>query len=186
MQDEIRQLKIHEELRQLRDTRNQVDELIRAEEGRGPSAPPYVANPFESSSSPYVTRHIHSNRSSQHSGHSIPHPINIPSRHQSYPAQTHDHQHALISPSSSSGGSGIFSPVSRTTSLPSYRSKPPSYQGDGQSSYTFSDSDSGTDEDADQDAWTSSDDSSIPDLSPRPSGETLRTHFTGETARTFL
>jgi hypothetical protein len=184
MQDEIRQLKIHEELRQLSDTRNQVDELIRAEEGRGPSAPPYVANPFASSSSPYVTRAMHSNRSSHHSGHSIPHPIDIPSRHTSYQSQQ-GHQQPIISPSSLSDAP--FSPVSRTTSLPSYRSKPPSYQGEG-SSYAFSDSDAGTDGDLDQDqdAWTSSDDSSIPDLSPRPSGETLRTHYTGETARTFL
>lgn len=188
MQDEIRQLKVDEEIRQFRNTRNQIDELIRAEEGRGTSAPPYNANPFSSSSSPYITQPTFSNRTSHHSSHSIPPPLVIPSRHRSYPERPHDH-HNPPSPSLTSSSSGNpFSPISRTTSLPSYRSKPPSYQGDGESSYAFSD-DSGTDGEgdlADQDSWTSSDESSIPDLSPRPSRESLRTAFTGETARSFV
>lgn len=174
MEDEIRQLKIHEEIRQFRDTRDAVDELIRAEEGRGDmiSAPPYTANPFESS--PYVTAPAPPVPTYILGLTTIPQPITIPPRNYTS-FLGHEHHQALISPASSSDIP--FSPVSRTTSLPSYRSKPPSYREDDLSD-SFSDSEGG--------AWTSSDDSSLPSLSPRPSGETIRTFISGETVRTFL
>ncbi|KAF2667170.1 hypothetical protein BT63DRAFT_331362 [Microthyrium microscopicum] len=174
LQVEISHLKIEDELRQFRETRNAVTDLIRAEEGRSThigAAPPYAAasnNPFLRS--PYAYPPIPT--PTYNAGITIPHPINIPSRN--HPAITQgDHTF----PSSASSSDMPFSPVSRTTSLPSYRSKPPSYRSEDTSDeYSIGG-------DSDHDAWTSSDESSIPDLSPRPSGETMRTV---ETTRTFL
>jgi len=150
MQDEIRQLKIHEEIAQIRSTRDAVDELIRAEEGR------IVYPPYTSAAPGPAYRHHNS----------LPHPIQIP-------RPSHSSDSNISSPSMDMGP---FSPVSRTTSLPSYRSKPPSYREELSSNDGFSDcelsADSVSDADAD-DAWGSG--SSVPDLSPRPSGETIRT-----------
>jgi len=157
MQDEIRQLKIHEEIAQIRSTRDVVDELIRAEEGR--VIPPLYSPPSIPGPSYYT---------------SIPRPILIPHR----PGTNGSDM------SSPSLDMGPFSPVSRTTSLPSYRSKPPSYREDISSNDGFSDCDLTADSRSVSDAgegWGS--DSSVPDLSPRPSAETSRT---AETARTFL
>jgi hypothetical protein len=187
MEDEIRHLQHREEIQDIRDTRNVVDSLIRAEEGRilPPAyyAPPTLPGPSylpAGGAGAYIVR---ANR---------PSAINIPGRRPG----TSDS--SASSPSTSSS-LPPFSPVSRTTSLPSYRSKPPSYREemsdrDGLSSQDgFSDCDLTSDEEAHDHASESDGDhdqasrwateSSVPDLSPRVSGETTWTSTTG---RTFL
>lgn len=168
MQDEISQLNIQEEIRQFRDTRNVVDELIRAEEGRvHPPAPPYPA--FHRSSFP---AHLQT-----------PYPAGFTALPRAVPIPR------PITPATPSSSSDVpFSPLSRTTSLPSYRSKPPSYRED-EATDGFSDCalsiDPGTDDGGEDEGWSPG--SSIPDLSPRPSAETTRTFLSGaETTRTFV
>jgi hypothetical protein len=180
MQDEIRQLQIQEEIQQLRNTRDQVDDLIRAEEGRSAYPPTY---PSGSGS-----RH---SRSFAH----VPTPITIPNMASViYPPQ---HQRGSIHniyitpesrihnpfehPEDDSGSEPPMSPISRTSSLPDYkteasnRSEPPAYDdqddmvNDGFSDYSPSSIMSSHD----GDGWSPG--SSIPDISPRPSIETTRT-----------
>jgi hypothetical protein len=151
MQDEIHQLKIHEEIEHIRSARDAVDEIVRAEEGRivyPTYTPPSQPGPSYAGFIP------------------LPHPIIIPPRPSSNSSD-------ISSPTSSD--LPPFSPISRTTSLPSYRSKPPSYREDLSSNDGFSDCDLSADlvSDAEGDGWGS--DSSVPDLSPRPSRETVRT-----------
>jgi hypothetical protein len=163
MQDEIRQLEIHQEIKELVNTRDVVDELIRAEEGRafGGRLNANAAGPAHSSGVSYVPGFTPIKP--------VPRPILIPPR-----PTTRDSDESL-SPSD-----GSFSPVSRTTSLPSYRSKPPSYR-ERESDGEFSDNsvltdDGVSDDDANDDDegdWGSG--SSVPDFSPRPSAETIRT-----------
>jgi hypothetical protein len=144
MQDEIQQLKIHEEIAHIRSARDAVDELIRAEEGRivyPTYSPPSVPGPSYAGFT------------------ALPPPIIIPPR-------PHSNDSDISSPTSDLPP---FSPMSRTTSLPSYRSKPPSYREEMSSNDGFSDCDMS----ADGEGWGS--DSSVPDLSPRPSRETVRT-----------
>jgi hypothetical protein len=189
MEDEIRQLKIHEEIRNLQSTREAVTDMIRAaEEGRAtyigsPAAPPYNTNPFADSSPYHTSPYLVSPSIPQPAYPStdpyaypytsiLPRPIPI-----TIPPRDHSRYPTLASPTSSSDMP--FSPMSRTTSLPSYRSKPPSYR-ENASSDGFSSTDSETH--STDGAWSHSDNSSIPSLSPRPSGETLRT----ETVRSFL
>jgi len=158
MQDEIQQLRIQEEIRQLRQTRDAVDDLVRAEEGRN------VLPRYSSSSRHYVPR-------------PAPAPITIPSAtSRMYPSH---HQQGI-------DDDHPPSPLSRTSSLPDYKtdgSEPPGYESDRRSSFS---SQGGFSEYAHSIRTTTSQwspDSSIPDLSPRPSMETA---VTGETARTFL
>jgi hypothetical protein len=164
MQDEIQQLRIQEEIRQLRHTRDVVDDLVRAEEGR--SIPPRYTAAFSSSSSsdPYGFR-------------PVPAPITIPSAtSRMYPSHDSDEPPGT--------------PLSRTSSLPDYKteasSEPPGYDSDRHSRRSsFSDHDAYS-EYAHSIRTTDSQwspNSSIPDLSPRPSMETA---YTIETARTFL
>jgi hypothetical protein len=163
MQDEISQLKIHEEIAQIRSTRDVVDDLIRAEEGR-------IVPPSYSSSSSQPVPAGYTGFAPLH----LPRPIAIPPRRPS------SNQSDISSPTTSSD-MPPFSPASRTTSLPSYRSKPPSYREDVSSNDGFSDADLSIDEASEnEEAWGSG--SSVPDLSPRPSGDTMRTY---ESARTF-
>jgi hypothetical protein len=161
MQDDIRQLQIQEEIRHFRTTTDMVDDIIRqAEEGRlHAPAPPYAAYSPSSSSA---------GNSSYPAGFvSLPRPIIIPSPRASRPSTADD------------SNDGSISPVSRTTSLPSYRSKPPSYRSaDETDSFSISSGEESTSDD-----WGSG--SSIPDLSPRPSGDTYRTSA-GETVRSFV
>jgi hypothetical protein len=169
MQDDIRQLQIQEEIRQLRSTRDAVDDLVRAEEGRS-SGPPYYA----SSSS---TSYPHNSFS-----HHQPTPITIPDMVSIRHPPTNRRQNPFAHPEpynpfdhpEDSDDENPISPLSRTSSLPDYKteasSEPPSYDDDmvpdGFSDYTPS---TGT-----QDShWSPG--SSIPDISPRPSIETART-----------
>ncbi|KIW08697.1 uncharacterized protein PV09_00644 [Verruconis gallopava] len=159
MQDEIQQLRIREEIRQLRQTRDAVDDLVRAEEGRS-VLPLYSA----SASSPHTFY-----------PRPIPAPITIPpATSRMYPVHDSD-EHPPT-------------PLSRTSSLPGYKtegSEPPGYESDRRSSFSSHDGD-GFSEYAHSVRTTESQwspDSSIPDLSPRPSMETA---LTVETARTFL
>jgi hypothetical protein len=171
MQDDIRQLQIQEEIRQLRNTRDAVDDLVRAEEGRS-SGPMYHAS---SSSTSYYRQH--SSISHHH-----PTPITIPDVASIlYPPGNRDLNPFRQPPNynpfehpEDSDDEHPISPVSRTSSLPDYKteasSEPPSYDddmvADGFSDYTPS---TGT-----QDShWSPG--SSIPDISPRPSIETART-----------
>jgi len=165
MEDEIRQLKIHEELRQFQNTRDAVTDMIRAaEEGRSAAAPPYNSNPFVDSpyAHPSIPRPSYPQTNPWANPRPFTRPIHIP--------PPSGHVLALDSPTSSNDMP--FSPVSRTTSLPSYRSKPPSYKS-GTSTDGYSDSEAASTDG--EWAQSASDESSIPDLSPRPSGETIRT-----------
>jgi hypothetical protein len=169
MQDDIRQLQIQEEIRQLRSTRDAVDDLVRAEEGRsgGPA--------YSSSSTSY--HHQHSSFSRH-----APTPITIPDiASVMYPPGNRGPNPFTPPPNynpfehpEDSDDENPISPISRTSSLPDYKteasSEPPSYDddmiADGFSDYTPS---TGT-----QDShWSPG--SSIPDISPRPSIETART-----------
>jgi hypothetical protein len=172
MQDEIRQLEIHEEIRELKSTRDAVDELIRAEEGRsGRYVPPRLDLTAASSSNLIHYSHHHDPDLAYLTGFAaIKHSHAIP-----IPRPTH------TSGSDTSRSEMSFSPASRTTSLPSYRSKPPSYREressdeDSDRSVTTDDipeSDESDGEDA-RSGWGS--ESSLPDFSPRPSAETIRT-----------
>ncbi len=155
MQDEIRQLQIQEEVRQLRYTHTTIDQLVRAEEGR--------------------SRHMLQDNF-QHATSSLPHgfvPISIPPRSAGESVS-----------SSSSNYNRPITPLSRTSSLPDYISEagqsdhPPSYKSrashveendsdaDVLSDYTPSTATHGS-------RWTPG--SSIPDISPRTSIETTRT-----------
>ena len=155
MQDEIRQLQIQEEIRQLRHTHTTIDQLVRAEEGR--------------------SRQILQDNVQQSTS-SHPHgfvPIPIP------PTSA-----GVSVSSSSSSYNGPFTPLSRTSSLPDYASEaeqsdhPPSYksrvshaeESDSEievlSDYSPSTATHGS-------QWTPG--SSIPDISPRTSIETTRT-----------
>jgi hypothetical protein len=163
MQDEIQQLRIQEEIRQLRQTRDAVDDLVRAEEGRS-HLPRYTPASSSRSSHPFGF-------------HPVPAPITIPSAtSRMYPTHEHDHDEPP------------GTPLSRTSSLPDYKtdgSEPPGYESDRRSSFSHHDDDSYS-EYAHSIRTTDSQwspDSSIPDLSPRPSMETAHTI---ETARTFL
>ena len=158
MQDEIQQLRIQEEIRQLRQTRDAVDDLVRAEEGRN-TLPRYSSSSSHRPAPRYV-----------------PAPIAIPSAtSRMYPSH-----HGAIDDDHPP------SPLSRTSSLPDYKtdgSEPPGYESDRRSSFS---SQAGFSEYAHSIRTTTSQwspDSSIPDLSPRPSMETAHTV---ETARTFL
>jgi hypothetical protein len=160
MQDEIQQLRIQEEIRQLRRTRDAVDDLVRAEEGRsGSILPRYSSSSYQrfSASRP------------------VPAPITIPSAtSRVYPTNPIEDDHPP-------------SPLSRTSSLPDYKtdgSEPPGYESDRRSSFS-SNADAFSEYAHSIRTTTSqwSPDSSIPDLSPRPSMETA---MTIETAKTFL
>ncbi|KAF2435587.1 hypothetical protein EJ08DRAFT_692827 [Tothia fuscella] len=182
MQDDIRQLQIQEEIRQLRNTRDVVDDLVRAEEGRvtrhyGQHVPSSSAS---TSYNPFARGH--------------PTPITIPNMasvlHPSNPytphnlAQLQDPYHRNHNPFSSSHDDETTlatSPLSRTSSLPDYKTEassqtsgPPSYDGnddsvaDGFSDYSPSTGSAGNES-------LFSPGSSIPDISPRPSIETART-----------
>jgi hypothetical protein len=181
MQDEIRQLQIQEEIQQLRTTRDQVDDLIRAEEGRSSYPPTYPSG--TSSRHPRPFSHV-------------PTPITIPNMASvMYPPQRHrgsthniynspdSHiQNPFAHPEDDSDSEMPMSPVSRTSSLPDYkteasnRSEPPAYDdhddmvNDGFSDYSPSSTMSSHDG---EDGWSPG--SSIPDISPRPSIETTRT-----------
>jgi hypothetical protein len=142
----------------LRHTRNVVDNLVRAEEGRS-ILPMYTS-------------------SSSHRARYVPPPITIPSAtSRVYPSQ-HDAMadHDDHPPS----------PLSRTSSLPDYKtdgSEPPGYESDRRSSFSSND---GFSEYAHSIQTTTSQwspDSSIPDISPRPSMETI---LTGTEARDFV
>lgn len=157
MQDEIRQLRIQEEIRQLRNTRDAVDDLVRAEEGRSVYPPIYpLASSSSSSTLPGGFSHI-------------PTPITIPHATSCrFPSPRPNHHDDL--------DDHPPSPLSRTSSLPDYKteasSEPPAYDTDdemvhdGFSDYSPSMRTQGS-------AWTPG--SSIPDISPRPSIETART-----------
>lgn len=179
MQDEIRQLQIQEEIRQLRHTRDQVDDLIRAEEGRNT----YLSSSGTARQHPQPFSHV-------------PTPITIPNMASiMYPPQ-HDRSSAhnayntpnsrihdpFAHPEDDSDSEPPMSPVSRTSSLPDYKteasnqSEPPAYDdqddmvNDGFSDYSPSSTMSSHDG---EDGWSPG--SSIPDISPRPSIETTRT-----------
>jgi hypothetical protein len=186
MQDDIRQLQIQEEIRQLRNTRDVVDDLVRAEEGR-------------------IGRHVHkaSNSSASASASSSynpfashhPAPITIPNMasimypanpnfyqshqlHASNPFNPHSHTGNPFSSSHDDDETLPTSPLSRTSSLPDYKteasSEPPSYDDDDDMvADGFSDYSPSTDTRDGGDGWSPG--SSIPDLSPRPSIETART-----------
>lgn len=162
MQDEIQQLAIREEIRQLRSTRDAVDDLVRAEEGRN-VLPRYSAT--GSSSHPLGFQRI-------------PAPITIPSAtSRVYPMHEHDYDH----------DDHPGTPLSRTSSLPDYKteasSEPPGYESDRRSSFSDHDAYSEYAHSLHNGESVWSPGSSIPDLSPRPSMETAHTI---ETARTFL
>lgn len=158
MQDEIQQLRIQEEIRQLRRTRDVVDNLVRAEEGRS-----------------ILPLH---NASASHRARYVPPPITMPSAtSRFYPSQ---HEGAMEHEESPP------SPLSRTSSLPDYKtdgSEPPGYESDRRSSFSSHD---GFSEYAHSIHTTTSQwspDSSVPDISPRPSMETV---LTGTEARDFV
>ena len=159
MQDQIHQLKIREEIRRFR---NGVDELVRAEEGRSP----YYTPPAGGAS------HFPARPGPSTGGFA---PVPVPGRPRPIAIIPTG---GGVMESSDEGSTPPFSPVSRTTSLPSYRSKPPSYKEEA-SSDGFSDCSIGPgvggdgDDSGDDDDWASG--SSLPDLDPRPSGETIRT-----------
>jgi len=181
MQDEIRQLQIQEEIQQLRTTRDQVDDLIRAEEGRSSYPPTYPSGSGSRHPRPFAH---------------VPTPITIPNMASvMYPPQRHrgsthniynspdSHiQNPFAHPEDDSDSEMPMSPVSRTSSLPDYkteasnRSEPPAYDdhddmvNDGFSDYSPSSTMSSHDG---EDGWSPG--SSIPDISPRPSIETTRT-----------
>jgi hypothetical protein len=163
MQDEIQQLQIQEEIRRLRHTRDAVDDLVRAEEGR--NIPPRYTSTSSSSSSP----------SSHPFGFQpIPAPITIPSAtSRMYPS------HDVDEPPGT--------PLSRTSSLPDYKteasSEPLGYESDRRSSFSDNDAYSEYAHSVRTSDSQWSPNSSIPDLSPRPSVETAHTI---ETTRTFL
>ncbi|QDS71137.1 hypothetical protein FKW77_009881 [Venturia effusa] len=181
-QDEISQLQIQAEIERLRRTRDQVDDLIRAEEGRSTNPPTF--------SSRSGTRQ-HPRRFSL-----APTPITIPNMASvMYPPQHHrgpNHNiyntahprihNPFAHPEDQSDSEPPMSPVSRTSSLPDYkteastRSEPPAYDdhddmvNDGFSDYAPSSIMSSHDG---EDGWSPG--SSIPDISPRLSVETTRT-----------
>ncbi|TID26352.1 gb [Venturia nashicola] len=184
-QDEISQLQIQAEIENLRRTRDQVDDIIRAEEGR----------------SRYPTAYPSGSGTSQHprSLSRVPTPITIPNvASVIYPPQHHHRtthsvyntpnpriHNPFASPEEDESDSEMpMSPVSRTSSLPDYkteasnRSEPPAYDdhddmvNDGFSDYAPSSTMSSHDG---EDGWSPG--SSIPDISPRPSIETTRTFF---------
>jgi len=154
MQDEIRQLQVQEEIRQLRQTHNTVDQLVRAEEGR---------------SRQHLQQNLHHTvvTSSSH-----PHgfvPIPIP------PRSTGDYTTPTPPRSRSSSLPDYSSDSGTSNPPPSYKSRA--------SVGTHSDvSDEEVDADVEvisdytpstTSQWTPG--SSIPDISPRPSIETTRT-----------
>ncbi|KAF2401897.1 hypothetical protein EJ06DRAFT_581114 [Trichodelitschia bisporula] len=127
MQDEIHQLKVQEEIRQLRTTRNAVDDLIRAEEGRlhhpaihGPHHTPHAPSPpplFPSNISAFYPPLPHARAPSGPPGWIPYNPFEDPESDTG----------SLAEPPS---------PLSRTSSLPEYRSEasfggaPPAYTSD--------------------------------------------------------
>lgn len=182
-QDEISQLQIQAEIEHLRRTRDQVDDIIRAEEGRSAYPPIY---PSGSGTRQHLRPFSH-----------VPTPITIPNMaYVMYPPQhhrgaTHNNvyntpdpriHNPFAHPEDDSDSELPMSPVSRTSSLPDYkteasnRSEPPAYDdhddivNDGFSDYSPSSTMSSHDG---EDGWSPG--SSIPDISPRPSIETTRT-----------
>lgn len=168
MQDEIRQIQVEDEIRQLRQTHTTVEQLVRAEEGRSRQVLQHNLHQTVASSSS-SSDHSHGFVEVPLSGPSHPHgfvPIPIP------PRSTGDSSYV-----------GLASPRSRTSSLPDYTSDsgisnpPPSYKSRASAA---SQEGEDTDEDVTSDytpsttsQWTPG--SSIPDISPRPSIETART-----------
>jgi len=158
MQDEIRQLQVQEEIRQLRQTHTTVDQLVRAEEGR---------------SRHHLQQDLHltvaSSSSHPHGFVSIP----IPARStgdSSYTAPPPPRSRSSSLPDYSSE-SGMSNPP------PSYKSR---VSVGTRSEVTDEDTDADADADVTSDytpstssQWTPG--SSIPDISPRPSIETTRT-----------
>ncbi|KAF2089736.1 hypothetical protein K490DRAFT_9086, partial [Saccharata proteae CBS 121410] len=152
---------MQEEIEHLRRAHNVVHDIVQAEEGRIRSSPPAAA--------PCL---CHQNQH-QHAHH---HP------HSAYsPVHAHAHMHTPPNTQHTTpGGAFTPQPLSRTSSLPSYKSdtasidtddQPPAYEEDADSSdvvvdgfreYTPSTTT----------AWTP--ESSVPDTSPRPSAETMR------------
>jgi hypothetical protein len=158
MQDHIHQLKIREEIRRFR---SGVDQLVRAEEGRSPYYTPPTASHFPARPGP----------SSSTGGFA---PVPVPGRPRPIAIIPTG---GGVMESSDEGSSPPFSPVSRTTSLPSYRSKPPSYKeeasSDGFSDCSIGPGAGGDDSSDNEEGWGSG--SSLPDLDLRPSVETIRT-----------
>lgn len=181
-QDEISQLQIQAEIEQLRRTRDRVDDIIRAEEGRSPYPPTY---PSGSGTRQHPRPYSH-----------VPTPITIPNMasvmyppqhrpdvpHNAYNNPDPRLHNPFTHPEDDSDSELPMSPVSRTSSLPDYkteasnRSEPPAYDdhddmvNDGFSDYSPSSTMSSHDG---EDGWSPG--SSIPDISPRPSIETART-----------
>ncbi|KAE9963040.1 hypothetical protein BLS_009753 [Venturia inaequalis] len=181
-QDEISQLQIQAEIENLRRTRDQVDNIIRAEEGRSLYPPTYSSGsgtrqhpqPFSHVPTPITIPNMASvmyppqhPRGATHNVYNIPNPrIHNP----------------FANPEDDSDSELPMSPVSRTSSLPDYkteasnRSEPPAYDdqddmvNDGFSDYAPSSTMSSHDG---EHGWSPG--SSIPDISPRPSIETTRT-----------
>lgn len=180
-QDEISQLQIQAEIENLRRTRDQVDDIIRAEEGRSPYPPTYPSGsgtrqhprPFSHIPTPITIPNMASVMyPPQHPGGATHNVYNIPNPRINNP---------FANPEDDLDSEPPMSPLSRTSSLPDYkteastRSEPPAYDdhddmvNDGFSDYSPSSTMSSHDG---EHGWSPG--SSIPDISPRPSIETTR------------
>ncbi|KAF2136095.1 uncharacterized protein K452DRAFT_148307 [Aplosporella prunicola CBS 121167] len=153
MQEEIRQLRLEEamqeEIRQLRCAHDVVHDIVHAEEGRARPSSPSSPSCHCSHAHPHMQPHMHSHQ----------------------PAQPFHQQQVVYPPPHA---------MSRTSSLPSYQSdtctidtddQPPAYEEDVDGSDIVVD---GFREYTPSVTTVYTPESSIPDVSPRPSAETMR------------